>query len=141
VQAAPYPQGGGVATTTITLKRLEGNTNGGIWEITAVQSKDFGITSPPVGPSTLIKSPVTVKGFGWQFEGEVGNVVIQDHLYTEFGREIARGTGGFTKSSFAVDVPYTSSFQGGAQEGIVVLYENSGGGIPVVAMEKVLISA
>jgi len=141
VQAAPYPQGGGVATTTITLKRLEGNTNGGIWEITAVQSKDFGITSPPFGPSTLIKSPVTVKGFGWQFEGEVGNVVIQDHLYTEIGREIASGTGGFTKSSFTVDVPYTSSFQGGAQEGIVVLYENSGGGIPVVAMEKVLISA
>ncbi len=141
VRAESFPQGAGVAATIITLSRLEGNANGGIWEITAVQSKDFGITSPPSGPSTLITSPVTVKGFGWQFEGEVGNVVILDHLYTEIGRQIATGTGGFTASSFAVDVPYTSSFQGGAQEGIVVLYQNSGGGTPVVAMVKVLISA
>jgi len=138
VRAESFPQGGGVTTTIITLSRLEGNANGGIWEITAVQAKDFGITSSPSGLSTLITSPVTVKGFGGQFEGEVGNVVILDHLYTEIGREIARGTGGFTASSFAVDVPYTSSFQGGAQEGIVVLYQNSGGGIPAVAMVKVL---
>ena len=70
----------------------------------------------------------------------MGNVVIQDHLYTEIGREIARGTGGMTKSSFTIDVPYTSSFKGGAQEGILMLNENSGAGTPVVVMEKVLIT-
>ena len=138
VRAEALPQGG-VAATIVTLSRLEGNANGGIWEITAVQADKFGITSPQSGLSTTITSPVTVKGFGLQFEGEVGNVVILDHLYAEIGREIARGTGGFTESTFSIDVPYTSSFHAGAQEGIVELIQNSGGGNPVVVMVKVLV--
>lgn len=84
---------------------------------------------------------MTVKGFGIQFEGEVGNVVIQDHLWAEIERQIAKGTGGFTASSFALKVPYTSSFHGGAQEGIVVLYLDSGVGNPAVVMMKDLLSA
>ncbi len=140
VRAEAFPLGAGVDATIVTLSRLEGHANGGIWEITAVQAEKFGITTPQSGLSTTITSPVSVTGFGLPFEGEVGNVVVLDHLYTEIGRKIARGTGGFTESTFSLDVPYTSSFHAGAQEGIVGLIENSGGGAPVVAMVKVLIN-
>lgn len=141
MRAEAFPQHSGVVATFITLSRLEGNANGGIWEITAVQAEKFGITSPQSGLSTTITSPVSVRGFGLPFEGEVGNVVLLDHLYAEIGRQIARGTGGFTASTFSLDVPYTSSFHAGAQEGIVELLENSGGGIPVVVMVKVLVNS
>jgi hypothetical protein len=140
VRAEAFPLGTGVAASIVTLNRLEGHATSGIWEITAVQAEKFGITSPQSGLSTTITSPVSVRGFGLPFEGEVGNVVVLDHLYAEIGREIARGTGGLTESTFSLDVPYTSSFHAGAQEGIVELIENSGGGAPVVVMVKVLIN-
>jgi len=49
--------GGG--TITVTLSRLEGNTNGGIWEATAVQAGNVATITAPVNRD-LLTSPVTV---------------------------------------------------------------------------------
>ena len=53
------------------------------------------------------------------------------------------GTSGFGLGPFSVNVSYEASFQGGAQEGIVVLYDENGGGSSLhggVAMVKVLLN-
>jgi hypothetical protein len=66
-----------------------------------------------------------------------------DHLYTDIGNAIAMGTSGFGSGPFSVKVPYKASFHSGAQEGIVVLYDENGGGASLrggVAMVKVLLS-
>jgi len=49
--------GGG--TITVTLWRLEGNTNGGIWEVTSVASGGLSITSP--APLSQFLNPVKVR--------------------------------------------------------------------------------
>jgi hypothetical protein len=111
--------------TKITLKRLEGNVNG-VWEVTAVQTDWMSISSPQSGPTTHISNPVTVTGYGSQFESQVGTVYILDHLYSRIGHAYAMGSAGFGSGPFTVTVPYVSSFQGGAQEGIVELAHNGG---------------
>jgi hypothetical protein len=133
--------GGPFPPIKVTLSRLEGNTNSGIWVVVGVESANKAITAPQNGDS--LSSPVAVTGTGSQFESQVGIVHILDHLYTDIGHTIAVGSSGFGSGPFSVKVLYASSFHGGAQEGIVVLYDENGGGTSLrggVAMAKVLLS-
>lgn len=123
--------------TQITLKRLEGRVNG-VWEVTAVRADWMSISSPTGG---RISTPVTVTGDGSQFESQVGNVYILDHLYMRIGHAFAMGTAGFGSGPFTVSVSYISSFQGGLQEGIVALVHTGGASFDTgVVMVKVLIN-
>ena len=125
----------------VTLSRLEGSTNSGIWIVVGVESGQKAITAPQKGDH--LNSPVTVEGSGSQFESQVGIVHILDHLYTDIGHSIAKGTSGLGFGPFSVNVSYEASFHGGAQEGIVVLYDENGGGASLrggVAMVKVLLN-
>lgn len=131
VRVEAYPQGSGAFAIIVKLSRLEGNTLGGIWEIVAVQGDQMSLTAPVNG--TLLNSPTTVKGSAPLFEAEAGVVEILDSHYTMIGSAIATG------SPFSVSVSYTSSFHGGAQEGIVSLYHQSGANTPF--MVKVLLGA
>jgi hypothetical protein len=131
-----------IPVTQVTLNRLEGNPTG-IWEITAVESNGLFIYTPKSG--TTISSPVTVTGYGPQFESQVGTVYILDHLYQKIqvGDNFAMLlNGSLPPAKFSLDVPYKSSFQGGAQEGIVELVHTSGASFDIrTVMVKVLISA
>jgi len=141
-----YPEPGGPTTnipvTQVTLSRLEENPNG-IWEITSVGSDWLFIYTPRSG--TTITSPMTVTGFGPQYEAQVGVVYILDRLYQKIqvGDNYAIVPDGLSPPSrFSLDVQYTSSIKGGAQEGIVELVRTSGASFAHgVVMVKVLISA
>jgi hypothetical protein len=132
----------GNGTITVTLNRLEGNTNGGIWEVIAVAGMaGMSITAPPAfAPLT---SPITVTGTGNAFEGQVGKVIVLDHLYTVIGQVNATGTNGMGNTPFTVSVPYTSTFQNGSEEAILALYAYSqaDGSIASAVMQKELLGA
>ena len=77
----------------------------------------------------MISSPVTVTGFGPQFEAQIGVVYILDRLYkqVQVGDTYAMAPDGSSPpSKFSLDVKYTSSVSGNAQEGIVKLVHTSG---------------
>jgi hypothetical protein len=112
----------GGSTITVTLSRLEGNTNGGIWEATSVTSPGMTITSPQ--DRDRLTSPITVTGKGSAFEGIIGKVVILDHLYTDIGHANATGPTG-NNAAFTASVTYTSTFKTGSQEGLVALFSYS----------------
>ena len=132
----PAPGGGKIQ---VTLQRLEGNTNGGIWEVIAVTSSGMSLTSPQ--SRDKLTNPVMISGTGDAFEGVVGPVSVLDHLYTDIGHATAKGTGN-GNTTFSTSVAYNSTFKGGTQEGLVILYAaNNAGGPPSAAvMLKVLIS-
>ena len=123
---------------TVNLSRLEGNTNGGIWEVTSVQ---LGSNPALIAPKSLaqITSPITVTGNHNGFEGVAGTVAILDHLYTDIGHATVKAT----TAAFSVNVTYTSSISAGtAEEGVIAFYpDNAAGGPQPVEMVKVLIGA
>ncbi len=134
------PAAGG-GTLKVSLQRLEGNTNGGIWEVVAVTSDGMSITSPQ--NRDRLTSPVKVAGTGNAFEGVIGKVAVMDHLYQDIGHANATGVMGNGNTTFSSNVTYNSTFKGGSQEGIVVLYaeNNAAGGSPATAvMLKELLS-
>ena len=57
-------------TINVTLSRLEGNTNGGIWEVTSVTADAMSFTSP--ASHVVLSNPSSVKGTGNAFEGLIG---------------------------------------------------------------------
>src|SRR6266446_198266 len=124
---------------TVTLGRLEGSTNGGIWEITRVQADAASITAPI--ERDKLSSPVTVTGTGNAFEGQIGTVTVLDHLYTDIGHAVANGAIGNGMTTFSAPVTYHSTFQRGAEEGVVVLYfySNANGSIASAVMIKALL--
>jgi len=132
--------GGG--TITVTLSRLEGNSNGGIWEATAVQAGNVATITAPVNRD-LLTSPVTVVGTSPAPGGSIGRVVILDHLYNAIGRADVTGTTGAGNGNitFSVSVTYQSTFRGGAEEGVVALYIDNhvDGSIATAVMEKELL--
>ena len=132
----PAPAGN---TIKVSLQRLEGNTNGGIWEVVSVTSDGMSITSPQ--SRDLLTSPVKVTGTGNAFEAVIGTVAILDHVYTDIGHASARGAIGNGNTTFSTTVPYTSTFKGGSQEGIVVLFaaNNAGSGPAAMVMVKELL--
>ena len=130
----------GSATITVTLSRLEGNSNGNIWEATTVTSPDLSISIPQ--DRDLLTNPITVKGTGNAFEGRVGKVIVLDHLYTDIGHAEAIGVAGNGSTTFSMSVTYNSTFKSGMQEGVVALYSYSspGGSISGAAMVKEMLS-
>jgi Immunoglobulin-like domain of bacterial spore germination len=130
----------GGSTIKVTLGRLEGNTNGGIWEATGVTADGMSITTPQ--NQDRLTSPTTVSGTGNAFEGKIGTVMVLDHLYNDIGHADAKGAIGNGNTSFNTPVTYTSTFKGGAQEGVVALYtfSNADGSIAAAVMVKELLS-
>jgi hypothetical protein len=124
---------------TLSMTRLEGNTNGGIWIVTQAVSQDLTITQPQNG--SLIHSTTTVTGTGNAFEGVIGQIAILDHLYNEIGRAQAKGAIGNGHTTFTTTVTSRPTFKNGAEEGLVILTANSNatGGIAGAAIVKVLI--
>jgi hypothetical protein len=133
----PAPAGN---TVKVSLQRLEGNTNGGIWEVVMVTADGMSITSPQ--SRDRLTSPVKITGTGNAFEAVIGMVSILDHLYTDIGHASVRGATGNGNTTFSTNVSYTSTFKGGSQEGIVVLYaaNNAGSGPAALVMVKELLS-
>ena len=129
----------GSSPVTLTMARLEGNTNGGIWIITAVTSSDLSITQPQ--SAGLIHSNVTVTGAGSAFEGVIGKVTILDHLYADIGHAQAHGAAGNGSTTFSAAVTCQPTFKTGAQEGLVLLTSenNASGGVAGAVIVKVLI--
>jgi hypothetical protein len=130
------PGGGNV---TLTMQRLEGNTNGGIWEITQVASSGLSITTP--ASRDVLRSPVTISGSGSATGGTVGTVVILDHTLATLGQASAHGTNNGGATGFSSSVSYTSTFKAGYQDGIVALYilSATGSSYAGVVMEKELL--
>ena len=133
----PTPVGN---TIKVSLERLEGNTNGGIWEVVSVTAVGMSITAPQ--SRDILTSPVKVTGTGNAFEGVIGSIDILDHLYTPIGHANVRGATGNGNTTFSTNVTYNSTFKGGKQEGIVVLYaaNNAGSSIAAAVMIKELLS-
>ena len=125
---------------TVTLSRLEGNTNGGIWEAVSVTSSGMSITGP--APLSLFVTPVKVTGTGNAFEGQIGQLMVLDHLYNSLGKASATGVVGNGATSFSTSLDFQSTFPAGIQEGVLVLYahSNANGSIAGAIMEKVLVN-
>ncbi len=102
----------GGSSITVSLSRLEGNSNGGIWEATAVNAPGLTLSSPQ--SRDLLSSSTVVSGSGGS-----GKVVILDHLYTSIGQANISGAG---KASFSTHVAYNSTFKSGPQEGVLAFY-------------------
>jgi len=134
------PNPGGM-TITVTLSRLEGNTSN-LWVVVGVTSGNglLTITTPVKGDR--LSSPTTITGTGSAFEGVIGQAFVLDHLYASIGQaQVLGATGG--KTTYRTTINFTSSFQGGTQEGIVVvyMYSQADGSIATAAMQKVMLSA
>ncbi len=129
----------GSGSILVTLSRLEGNTNGGIWEAISVTVDDMSITRP--NPLAVLSNPVSVKGTGIAFEDVIGQVIILDHLYHSLGQATALGDVGMGQTTFSTSLNYQTSFPAGIQEGVLVLSEpsNATGAIASAVMQKVLI--
>jgi hypothetical protein len=130
------PGGGSI---TVTLSRLEGNPNGGIWEATEVATDGLSLSGP--APLAVVSSPTVVKGTGNAFEGQVGQVKVLDHLYNSLGQASATGAVGNGATSFSTNLYYQSTFPAGTQEGVLVLSTYSPkNGVMTAIMEKVLVN-
>jgi hypothetical protein len=125
---------------TVTLSRLEGNTDGGIWEVISVGSDGMSITSP--APLSQFSNPVQVTGTGPAFEGQIGQVILLDHLYTKLGQAKATGASGMGHTTFSTTLFFQSTFPAGIQEGVLLLSvpSQANGSIAGEVMEKVLIN-
>jgi len=128
------------AAIRLSLSRLELNTNGGIWEVTDVATDGISITAPP--PLQQLTSPVQVTGSNAAFAGKLTTITVFDHDRTAIGQATVTQASGAGNTPFVIRVPYTSSFQGGTQEGSIVLYSYTGNHVIAGAvMVKVLLSA
>jgi Immunoglobulin-like domain of bacterial spore germination len=129
----------GGMTINVTLSRLEGNTSN-LWVVIGVTSGNglLTITTPVKGDR--LASPTTITGTGSAFEGVIGQAFVLDHLYTPIGQVLGASNG---KTTYSTTITFTSSFQGGTQEGIVVvyMYSQADGSIATAAMQKVMLSA
>ena len=127
-------------TINVTLSRLEGKTNGGIWEAISVTADGMSLTSP--ASHVVLSNPSSVKGTGNAFEGLIGQLMVLDHLYNTIGKTSAIGVIGNGPTSFSTSLQYQSTFPAGIQEGILVLYahSNANGSIAAAVMEKILVN-
>ena len=107
-------------TISLTIQRLEGNINGGIWEVVGVSASSasgLSITTPQ--SRDILTSPTTVTGTGSTGAGISNSVIILDHTYSDIGHSAIQGT--TSSAAFSVTVPYISTFKTGMQDGIVAL--------------------
>jgi hypothetical protein len=131
----------GGMSINVTLSRLEGNTSN-IWVVIGVTSGNGLLTINTPVKGDRLTSPTTVAGTGSAFEGVIGQAFVLDHLYTTIGQAQVLGASN-GKTTFSTTITFTSSFQGGTQEGIVVvyMYSQADGSIATAAMQKVMLSA
>jgi hypothetical protein len=118
----------GTQSVTLTMQRLEGNINGGIWEVVGVAASPasgLSITAPQ--SRDILTSPVTVTGTSATSTGTTSTVTILDHTYSAIGHVTAQG------ATFTVTVPYVSTFKTGMQDAIVALFATNSPGNTVVA--------
>jgi hypothetical protein len=105
------------ATIQVSLSRLELNTNGGIWEVTAVTTKGLTLTAPR--SLQRITSPAPVTGSAPLAPGEHPVLAVLNEEHTTIGQKTLGPGGGL----FRTNLTYTSPlFQGDVQEGVVALY-------------------
>ncbi len=133
---SPYA---GAGTIKVSMSRLENNANGGIWIVTDVTTDGMSISTPVKNDG--VHSPVAVSGKGNAFEGRIGKIFVLNHLYDAVGNVGVTGSPGNGNATFSVNVPYSGTFRGGAEDGLVVLYSysNADGTISGVAVVKVLL--
>jgi hypothetical protein len=130
----------GDATIKLSLSRLELNANGGIWEVTDVATDGMAISSPQ--NAQQLSSPVQVKGVESAFAGKPTTITIFDHDRTEIGQAAVTQASGTGKTHMVTSIPFSSSFQGETQEGIIALYAYTGSHVIAGAvLVKVLLSA
>src|SRR6266849_8476720 len=110
----------GHAAIQLSLSRLELNTNGGIWEVTDVATDGMALTAPQ--SVQQLTSPVQVAGSTAALAGKLTTITVFDHDRAAIGQATVKQASGAGNTPFAYRVPYASSFQSGAQEGIIVLY-------------------
>jgi hypothetical protein len=129
----------GGSAITLTMARLEGNANGGIWIVTSVETAGLSITQPQ--NADIIHSSTTVTGTGNAFEGVIGKVTILDHLYTNIGQATVHGKTGNGSTTFSTTVTSKPTFKAGIEEGLVLLTSenNAAGGVAGAVIVKVLI--
>jgi Immunoglobulin-like domain of bacterial spore germination len=131
----------GGLSIAVTLSRLEGNTSN-MWVVIGVTSSNGLLTINTPVKGDRLTSPTTIAGTSSAFEGVIGQAFVLDHLYTAIGHaQVVGASNG--KTTYSTTITYTSSFQGGTQEGIVVvyLYSQADGSIATAAMQKVMLSA
>jgi len=102
------PSAGG-ATITLSLSRLELNTNGGIWEVTDVATDGMALTSPQ--SAQQLTSPVQVMGSNAAFAGKLTTITVFDHDRTAIAQASVTQASGAGNTPFVIRVPYASSFQ------------------------------
>ena len=124
---------------TLSMSRLEGNTTGGIWEVTSASTSGMSITIPAAHNKLL--TPFTAEGRGSAFEGVIGTIEVLDHLYNTIGQVQVKGAQGNGATTFAVHTSYTSTFTSGSEEGVLVLMATSqaDGSVSGVVMQKQLL--
>src|SRR5579883_1823097 len=129
----------GGSAITLTMARLEGNANGGIWIVTSVETAGLSITQPQ--SADIIHSSTTVTGTGSAFEGVIGKVTILDHLYTNIGQATVHGKTGNGSTTFSTTVTSKPTFKAGIEEGLVLptSENNAAGGVAGAVIVKVLI--
>jgi len=135
---SPHPGG---MSINVTLSRLEGNT-ANMWVVIGVTSGNGLLTINTPVKGDRLSSPTTITGSGSAFEGVIGQAFVLDHLYSAIGQaQVVGASNG--KTTYSTTITYTSSFQGGTQEGIVVvyMYSQADGSIATAAMQKVMLSA
>ncbi len=123
----------------VSLERLERNTNKGIWEVVAVSAENISITTPQ--SRDILTSPLSITGTGNAFEGVIGTIDVLDHAYIPIGHAQVTGAKGNGNTTFSTVVSYNSTFKGGKQDGIVVLYaaNNAGSTTGTAVMIKELL--
>ena len=131
----------GGMSINVTLSRLEGNT-ANLWEVVGVTSGNGLLTINTPVKGDRLTSPTTIVGTGSAFEGVIGQAFVLDHLYNPIGHAHVLGTSN-GKTPYNTTINFTSSFRGGTQEGIIVvyLYSQADGSIATAAMQKVMLSA
>ena len=129
-----YPGGGKI---NVKLSRLEGNT-ANMWVVIGVEDGNglLTITSPQA--RDRMTSPITIKGAGSAFEGQIGQAFVLDHLSNSIGQAKVSGvSNGKTTYTTTVDYPKVVF-----QEGVVAVYTYSqaDGSIASAVMVKEMLS-
>src|SRR5712692_8451288 len=101
----------GNATITLSLSRLELNSNGGIWEVTDVATDGMSITAPQ--SVQQLTSPVQVAGSTAAFAGKLTTITVFDHDRTMIGQATVTQASGAGKTPFAYRVAYASRYAKG----------------------------
>ena len=127
------PSAGGAAIR-LSLSRLELNANGGIWEVTDVATD--GITGASPQDWQQLSNPAQATGTNSAFTQDATTLVVLDHDRAAIGQASVAGA-----STFDAHIPYSSTFQGGTQEGILALFTYTGSHVIAGAvMVKVLLN-